>query len=93
MFKVDVRNLVRNKFQIANILHISPNEIDKMTYWEYEYFMDDLREYLKEEEKRNKQQSDSLSEQTGNLRSNFNNYKTPKIPKFSSSNFKIPKLK
>lgn len=84
MFKIDVRNLVRNKFQIADRLHISPIDIDKMFYYEFEYFIEDLQERLKQEAEENKKQDKELS----NTKSGYN---MPKLNNFKKPNFNLPK--
>lgn len=56
LFMIDVVNLAKVKAILTKEFHISPNEIDKMTYWEYELWMDQLNEMIKEDNE--KQQSE-----------------------------------
>ena len=56
MWSIDVRNLVQNKFVICREYHIQPSEIDRMQYWEYEWYTDEIKEITKEQEKQQKQQ-------------------------------------
>ena len=56
LFVINLRNLVKNKLFICREYHISPSEIDKMQYWEFEWYTDNIQEINKEEEKRQKAQ-------------------------------------
>ena len=53
-FVIDLRNLTKNKLFICKEYHIQPSEIDKMQFWQYEWFTDEIKEITKEEEKRQK---------------------------------------
>ena len=68
IWRVDVRNLVRNKLTISRDYHIQPSEIDKMVYFEYEYILEDINEERKEQEKRNQEEEKKY----GNLTSGMN---------------------
>ena len=52
MFRVNLKNLVKNKLGIAREWHIQPSEIDRMLFYEYEEIIDEINTYNKEEEKR-----------------------------------------
>ena len=49
LFMINIEGLVRNKVALAKNFHIQPSEIDKMSMWEYEMFMKELNEQVKEE--------------------------------------------
>lgn len=48
--------MTKNKLFICKEYHIQPSEIDKMQFWEYEWYTDEIKEITKEQEKQNKQQ-------------------------------------
>ena len=53
---MDVRNLVTNKLYICRDWHIQPSEIDRLPYFEFELYKEDIHKHNKEEEKRQKEQ-------------------------------------
>lgn len=93
MFKVDIRSLVKNRLFIAKDFNIQPSEIAKMPYYEYEFLLEDIKEYAEEENKKQKEQEDkyknmSPSSLLKTAQKSVPSYKPPN----SSSNFKIPKV-
>ena len=54
MWSIDVRNLVQNKFVICREYNIQPSEIDRMLMFEYEYLLEDIRVYNKQQEEQRK---------------------------------------
>lgn len=54
MWSIDVRNLVQNKFIICREYHIQPSEIDRMYMFEYEYMIEDIKKYNKQQEDQRK---------------------------------------
>lgn len=56
IFQVDVRNLVKNKLAISREYHVQPSEIDKLQFYEYEMYLDEINRDIKEQEKRKKEQ-------------------------------------
>ena len=55
-FIVNLRNLTKNKLFICKEYHIQPSEIDRMQFWEYEWYTDEIKEITKEQEKEQKRQ-------------------------------------
>lgn len=55
-FIVNLRNLTKNKLFICKEYHIQPSEIDKMQFWEYEWYTDEIKEITKAQEKEQKRQ-------------------------------------
>ena len=92
MWRVNLRNLVKNKLWISKEWHISFTEIDKTVYYEYEWLLDEINEHNKEQEKRSKEeqkQYDSMKQSMPNMNNLHNqmskNMSLPKIsiPKFN----------
>ena len=67
-FIVNLRNLTKNKLFICKEYHIQPSEIDRMQFWEYEWYTDEIKEISKEQEKQQKQQE----KEQADLRSSMN---------------------
>lgn len=57
---INLENLVKNKLYICRDYHIQPSEIDRMPYYEYEMYLDNINEIQKQQEedqkKREKEQ-------------------------------------
>lgn len=56
MWSINIRNLVQNKFILCREYHIQPSEIDRMLMFEYEYLLEDITDYVKEQEKQRKKE-------------------------------------
>ena len=56
LWRINVVNLVQIKASLAKNFHIQPSEIDKMPMWEYEMFIEEVNNQVKEENE--KQQSE-----------------------------------
>ncbi len=96
MFRVNMRNIVKNKLYICKEYHLQPSEIDRMAYYEYEWILEEINLIQKEQEKQNEAQQkeyDSMksSMNPGNMMKNaqssmpnMGNIKMPtmSIPKF-----------
>lgn len=52
-------NYIKVKSILAKEFHIQPSEIDKMPAWEYELFMKEINQAVKEENDRNKKEMDN----------------------------------
>ena len=94
-YRVDVRNLVRNKLYICRDYHIQPSEIEKLPYYEYEYMLEDINQIQKEQEEEQKKQQ----EQTDNMYVNMNPSRMMsdissqmKMPSMSNFNMSMPKI-
>lgn len=94
MFRVDLRNLVRNKLYISKEYHIQPSEVDKFVYYEYEWILEEIKILQKEQE----QQQEQHDKDMGSLRQNMdpgrmmNNMKMPNMGSMSMPKINIPKL-
>lgn len=94
IFRVDVRNLVKNKLYICKEYHIQPSEVDRMIFFEYEYMLDDIKGIQdQEKEEREKQERGEGAYKTpkmpdmNSMKSSMPNYSAPALPKIS-----LPKL-
>lgn len=74
-------NYFKDKFYMADHLHMQPSEIENLPFYEFVEFRNLLADKLKKQEEHNRKSKDESSKQS---------YKPPKtnIPKF-----KMPKLR
>lgn len=77
--------MVKNKLHIAKEWHISPSEIDKLVFYEYEWILEEINIIQKEQEKRNKEEEKKYA----NLE---NAYKQPKVSMPSMPKINMPKI-
>ena len=66
-FIVNLRNLTKNKLFICKEYHIQPSEIDRMQFWEYEWYTDEIKEISKAQEKEQKRQEKEYSSIQGSM--------------------------
>lgn len=94
LFRIDLMNYIKVKSILAKEFHIQPSEIDKMPAWEYELFMKEINQAVKEENDRNKKEMDNAGIDKMQKMSNpkymqsMQNKYTPKMPSMPS----MPKL-
>lgn len=86
LFQIDLVNLIKNKVALSKNFNITPSEIDRMYYWEYEYFLEEVNNSIKAEN----EQSEKEKEKYGDInpKSIMNSTKNS-IPKFSAHSFKF----
>lgn len=88
-FQINIENLVRNKVALVRNFNIQPSEIDRMAYWEYEYFTKFANEMIEEEKKQQEEGSedysmDSMERRSSSMMRNAQSqFKMPKMPSFS----------
>lgn len=58
LFKIDIINFVKVKATLAKEFHIQPSELELMPAWEYELFVKEINDIVKEENERNKKEMD-----------------------------------
>ena len=85
-FHVDVRNLVKNRLYITKETHVQPSEYESWPYYEYEYFIEDLKEYIENENKKNEEENKkydmtSMKSNISKLTGSIPSFKTPTLPK------------
>lgn len=70
--------------------NIAPSEVDRMYYWEYEYFLDEVNNNIKAENERNEKENEKYGDMNPNsMMRNASKY----IPSTGSMNTNFPKLK
>lgn len=87
-FIINLRNLTKNKLFICKEYHIQPSEIDKMQFWEYEWYTDEIKEISKEQEKQQKEQD----KQYADMRSSMNTSSMMRNAQQSMPNISAPKM-
>lgn len=85
-------NYIKIKAVFAKDFHISPSELDKMPAWEYDLFLKEVNQLVKEENEKNQQEMDKSGYKDAHKMSDpryaqrmsnkyTNNIKTPAMPK------------
>ena len=93
MFRVDIRNLLKNRLYIAKDFNIQPSEIARMPFYEYEFLLEDIKEFAEEEKKKNKEQEDKYGNMNPSSMLKSAQRSIPSIkPPGGSSSFKMPKV-
>lgn len=87
LFQVDIRNLARNRVYILKRSGLQPSEYSNWPFYEYEFFLDDLNEYIEEENKRNEE----IGEKSDSIRSGYDSGKMMNDARKMMSGMKIPK--
>ena len=82
LFIINLLQLIRNKVALSKNFYIAPSEIDRMYYWEYEYFMDEVNRTIKEENERNQKQSEQYNTNSMMRQVKSSMPKMPSMPKF-----------
>lgn len=87
LFKIDLINFIKVKALLSKEFHIQPSELELMPAWEFELFMLQLNEAIKEENERNKAEMDKAGisdakkmADPGNI-SRMQKAATPEMPK------------
>ncbi len=70
--------MVRNKLNICKEYHIQPSEVDRVPYYEYEYWISEITDDKKEQEEENKKRE----QEQGKYK---NPPKMPSIPSLPSA--------
>ena len=89
LWKINVISLIKTKASITKEFHISPNEIDKMVYWEYEMFLDALNDQIKET---NEQQQGEMDKYDINKYQKMTQNPQKLMPKIPNMNINMPKF-
>ena len=96
LFRIDILNFIKVKSILAKEFHIQPSEIDKMKEWEYDLFMREINQAVKEENARNKAEMDKDGYDKAQKMSDpkyaqkMANSQMPKMPNMGS--MKMPKF-
>ena len=79
LFRVDIRNLVKNKLLICKEFKIQPSEIDRLVFFEYEYMLEDIKEYQKEKQTQAEAQEKQQEMMQRQMRNPMGGMKTPQM--------------
>jgi len=99
MFRINLRNLVKNKLFICKEYHLQPSEIDRLYYYEYEWILEEINILQKEQEKQNEAQQKeydsmrsnmNMGKMMNNMKSSMPNMGSMKMPNMGQ--LKIPKF-
>lgn len=93
LFKIDILNFIKAKAILAKEFHIQPSELEQMPAWEFEIFMKEINELVKEENERNKKQMDEAGIEKSKKFADpkyVENMQKNAMPKMDMNNFKMP---
>ena len=90
LFNINLINLIKNKVALSKNFNIAPSEIDRMYYWEYEYFLDEVNNNIKAENERQEKENEKYGNMNPNsMMRNASKY----MPKTGNMNTNFPKFK
>lgn len=94
MFRIDIRNLVKNKVGLAKEYHIQPSEINRMVFFEYEYMLEEINVLQKQQEEQNASQQKEYDSMRKGMNPQSMMPKMPNVtmPKVSMPSITMPKL-
>ena len=98
LFKISIINFIKTKAILAKEFHIQPAELDNMPVWEYELFVKEINNAVKEENDRNKQEmenagiSDAKKMASPSYLNKMQKNSIPKLPNISMPKISMPKL-
>ncbi len=102
MYCINLENLIKNKIYIAKEYHIQPSEIDRLPFYEYEIYLEQLNIIAKKQEEENKRQQEEYDGMRSsmnparmmNTMQNSNNspMKAPKVSAPTMPTVSMPKM-
>lgn len=88
LFQINLLNLIRNKISLSKHFYIAPSEIDRMYYWEYEFFLEEVNQNIKSENERQEKESDKYKQYNPNKISKNISSSMSKMPSMQTPKFK-----
>lgn len=73
LFKINIINFIKVKAVLAKEFHIQPSELEVMPAWEYELFLKEINNIVKDENDRTKQEMDKAGIKDAQKMANPNN--------------------
>lgn len=90
LFSIDVLQLIKVKASLSKQFRLQPSEIDRMAFWEYEYYLKIMNDLVKEENDQQEREMDKYNvrehmnaAKPGNM-SKMLRQSQPKMPTFGS---------
>ena len=99
LYCINLENLIKNKIYIAKEYHIQPSEIDKIPFYEYEIYLEQMNLIAKKQEEENKKQQEEYegmrssmnpAKMMNNINSGMSMPKMPSAPSMLAPS--IPKM-
>lgn len=87
LFQINLLNLIKNKVNLSKNFNITPSELDRMYYWEYEYLLEEVNNNIKAENERNEKDNEKYGDPKSMMRSARSmmprtpSFNTPRMPK------------
>lgn len=67
---INLREFTKSSLYISREYHISLSDIDKLQFWRYEWYLEEIQKVIKEQEKQNKEQEKQYSGLTSSMNPN-----------------------
>jgi hypothetical protein len=96
-FKTDIRQFYKNRVYLQHYLHIQPNEVDNLYYYEFQWMLKDMIELLEKQNGKDNQNNMNPEEKMSELKNEAKSYTKGfgnmgnNLPKIGSG-FKMPKF-
>ena len=92
LFQIRLLQLIKNKVALAKNFYISPSEIDRLYYWEYEYLLEEVNANIKAENERQEKENGkygdmnprSMMRNASSMMPKTSGFSAPKIPSIPS---------
>ena len=98
LFRINLIECIKVKVALAKQFHIQPSELDRMYFWEYEIFIMQLNDMVKDENESQQAELDKYHvgeymnmARPGNI-SKMINKSQPKMPSIPNINISAPKM-
>ena len=95
MYQINTRSLVQNKLLLAKNYHLQPSEIDKLQYYEWEAYLEEVnileKKYQAEQEKQQEEQKAAFNPNSFNTQM-AQMQRSMASTTFGSGNFKAPTM-
>jgi hypothetical protein len=83
LFQIRLLNLIQNKVALSKNFYIAPSEIDRMYYWEYEFFLEEVNNNIKSENERQEKESSKYGDLNPHSAMRNARSMVPKTPSFN----------
>jgi hypothetical protein len=92
LFQISLENFFKTKFYLGINLRLQPSEIDNLDYYEYHYYVQNLKDHLDKKNKAQREQQEGADDKMSKYKSgmNMNKYQNVKAP--SMPNISMPKI-
>jgi hypothetical protein len=98
LFQISLENFFKTKFYLYHYLRLQSSEIEDWPYYELEYTLENLKDFLEKKKKHEDEENDkhknnsSFSKQKSDMNRSINTPKMPSTPRLSTPSLRAPKI-